>query len=600
MRSFAVIVTAALLYCGAGLLPGRVFAPVDIPRDLNAWKGDPNVRVKVSNSLLSDVVTQFIPWDAEERRLLRGGEMPWRNVWAGEGAPLFANPQTALLSPFTWPRLLFGLHGWVICALLRFIAGGLSMVWLARAMGASDEAATISGIVYATSGFGVCWLLYPLANVFAVLPALGAAALQRRPLLVALFAFLATAGGHPETLLFGVIAIACLMRPTLRTSAAALGGFLACGVVLVPFAKIAWLSDARVTRAVLPFRWSALPSLLLPGFLGTPLKNEIDLTALLPLPENFIIRSEAYVGFIVLVAIALAWRELAPLFRRGLAIAAIAFVISLRVIPIRQPVAVEYATVAFVMFAAAAAGPALAGVLRARRLGIALIAGGALLFSIVFMRPLLPRLAHAGIAQLRARGVLHKPAEVYESRLAGYVETGSMTALRRVALPGACWIAAGIALMTGRRRLLAGAAIAELLLFGLGFNPAAEPHLDSPLHGVTSDYFIASNVETFPANLATLYHLRDVASYDVLQSHQRVEALAAAGYDRALHSFHAPNPQLAPLGVRWFIGERGVVEIANVVKPPPAKNVPPEWLLAGVVVSLLGIAIGVGAVISDQ
>src|SRR5438132_430043 len=69
---------------------------------------NPQLRVKVSNSLLSDVVTQFIPWDAEASRLR-----------------------------------------------------------------------------------------------------LAAAALQRRPGLVALFAMLATIGGHPETLFFGVIAIAC-------------------------------------------------------------------------------------------------------------------------------------------------------------------------------------------------------------------------------------------------------------------------------------------------------------------------------------------------------------------------------------------------------
>src|ERR1043166_5502294 len=127
-----MIAALALLYCGAALLPNRVFAPVDIPRDLGAWKSDPDARVRVSNSLLSDVVTQFIPWDVESRRLIARGEMPWRNVWAGAGAPVWANPQTALLSPFTWPRLLFGLHGWLLCAVLRLIAAALSMLWLAR------------------------------------------------------------------------------------------------------------------------------------------------------------------------------------------------------------------------------------------------------------------------------------------------------------------------------------------------------------------------------------------------------------------------------------------------------------------------------------
>jgi hypothetical protein len=78
---------------------------------------------------------QFIAWDVETRRLLRSGEMPWINRFAGEGAPLFANPQTAYFSPFTWPRLLFGLHGWAITALLKLLAAALCAYWLAREMG---------------------------------------------------------------------------------------------------------------------------------------------------------------------------------------------------------------------------------------------------------------------------------------------------------------------------------------------------------------------------------------------------------------------------------------------------------------------------------
>jgi hypothetical protein len=55
-------------------------------------------RVRVSNSLLADVVVQFIPWDREILRLASEGEWPWTNRWAGDGGPLFANPQTALFA----------------------------------------------------------------------------------------------------------------------------------------------------------------------------------------------------------------------------------------------------------------------------------------------------------------------------------------------------------------------------------------------------------------------------------------------------------------------------------------------------------------------
>ncbi|MCA1733282.1 MAG: hypothetical protein LC732_06730, partial [Acidobacteria bacterium] len=101
----STLAVLALIYVAPAFQPGRVMVPMDIPQDLLAWKGDPSVRVRVSNSLLSDVPLQLVPWDMESRRLIASGQMPWRNRFAGDGSDLFASPLAALLSPFTWPRL---------------------------------------------------------------------------------------------------------------------------------------------------------------------------------------------------------------------------------------------------------------------------------------------------------------------------------------------------------------------------------------------------------------------------------------------------------------------------------------------------------------
>src|SRR5215218_6654704 len=131
-RALLIFFGIALLYAGPGLLPGRTFAPLDIPLDFDAWKHDPTRRVRVSNTLLADVIVQSVPWDREIVRLAADGAWPWTNRWAGDGGPLFANPQTALFSPFTWPRLLFGLDGWAIMAILKLLAAMLCAYWLAR------------------------------------------------------------------------------------------------------------------------------------------------------------------------------------------------------------------------------------------------------------------------------------------------------------------------------------------------------------------------------------------------------------------------------------------------------------------------------------
>src|SRR5687767_1944953 len=158
-RAVLLFVGIALLYAGPGLLPGRTFAPLDVPLDYDAWKLDPTQRVRVSNSLLADVVVQFVPWDREILRLARAGEWPWVNQWAGDGGPLFANPQTALFSPFTWPRLLLGLDGWAIMAILKIVAAALCAYWLARELDVPHPQAFVSALVFATAGYTVVWLL---------------------------------------------------------------------------------------------------------------------------------------------------------------------------------------------------------------------------------------------------------------------------------------------------------------------------------------------------------------------------------------------------------------------------------------------------------
>src|SRR5438105_15027077 len=99
MRLKAVLffAAAAALFTARGFLPHRVMLPLDLPRDADAWKSDPNARVSVSNRLLSDPIFEYLAWDREIRRLIASGEFPWRNRFAGDGAQLFANPETALI-----------------------------------------------------------------------------------------------------------------------------------------------------------------------------------------------------------------------------------------------------------------------------------------------------------------------------------------------------------------------------------------------------------------------------------------------------------------------------------------------------------------------
>src|SRR5206468_2024576 len=123
--------------------------------------------------------------------------------------------QTALFFPLMWPRYLFGLRGWAVMALLKLVAAGIGMYWLVREMDGARREAMLSAFVFMTSGYMVTALLFAHTNVFAVLPWLAAASLRhlrmptaRHAAALIAIAALATAGGHPETLMLGVLAIA--------------------------------------------------------------------------------------------------------------------------------------------------------------------------------------------------------------------------------------------------------------------------------------------------------------------------------------------------------------------------------------------------------
>lgn len=631
-RKLFLFLALSLAYVLPGLLPGRLLVPADLPRDSGAWKSSPAVRVRVSNSLLSDVPLQLIPWSAAARRHLARGEFPWKNELAGDAEELFANPLAGLLSPLAWPQLL-GLSGWGWSVLLKMLVAALSMYWLATVTGIESRAAIVSAIVFALSGYTTVWALYPHTNVFVLLPALAAAGLTlsrepsaRNVLLTGAIAALATAGGHPEGLFAGVVAIAIFVLAARERLvpflAASLGGFLLIGVQLVPFAIVLSRSHivlARTELLVPRFRKLSILSMILPGYLGSPLRGELDLTGFLPFAENFNQRNGAYVGALILLAIVIAFRRLPPIVRRGLVIGGVALVLSwclpgvssvVRVLPLMKWVAVEYFAVPFVLFAALAAGPAVFALLETpkARLGIALIACGVLLLMIGIAPAVAPsallRVARAGIEHLQRSGHLHQPPAVYEERLVYYLAAAKWTALRRLALPAICWIAFGLALRLRRQAWLTAAVIAELIAFGWGYSPsirvdevAPEPPAIAAIERADPGHrwLIASSSDVFPANLATMYGVRDVHAYDILTSEARTRQLLPTGYDPFLFGLpaaptDAQRNALAKLGVRYFVTWNGVRELSGAVPAPLPRNAPPDGLLGGIICSVLGAA----------
>lgn len=97
---------------------------------------------------------QFYPWRSLGLELLRSGHLPLWNPYLGNGAPLLANYQSALLYPPNWLALLLPLDlasSWL--AAFHLALAGVGIVLLARAVGISTLGQAVAGLAFGLSQY---------------------------------------------------------------------------------------------------------------------------------------------------------------------------------------------------------------------------------------------------------------------------------------------------------------------------------------------------------------------------------------------------------------------------------------------------------------
>ena len=163
-------------------------------------------------------MSQTIPW----RRAARDDLL--FNPAQGGGAALLGNAQSALLFPSELvSRLLTPFRAVTYSQAARLLIAAFGMFLLASNLDFSPLSALIGATVFVSSGFLQLWRLHPHSLVAAMLPwvlaagvALWAEAGAATAVLLALAGTTAFFGGHPETLLHGLL-FAAVTVPLLAT-----------------------------------------------------------------------------------------------------------------------------------------------------------------------------------------------------------------------------------------------------------------------------------------------------------------------------------------------------------------------------------------------
>ncbi len=220
---FALAVIAALLACFFET-PLRKFethsyTAADLTQDYSLTKIE---RAHVpGNRLLSDPVTEMLPWLLHNRNELGAGRIPLWNDHNASGVPHLANFQSAVFSPFSAPFYWLDLKtALLVSAALKLGALALFTFLFLDLLGLGTVACMVGATAFAFSGHNVLLLSYPHSAAVLAMPAglyFAERALSRsergQGILGACFGLTLTFGvgllcGQPEPFYFSVLLVA--------------------------------------------------------------------------------------------------------------------------------------------------------------------------------------------------------------------------------------------------------------------------------------------------------------------------------------------------------------------------------------------------------
>ncbi|HEC22446.1 MAG TPA: hypothetical protein ENI95_05975, partial [Chloroflexi bacterium] len=155
---------------------------------------------------------QFYPWREMAFGLLRRGQLPLWNPLVGNGAPLLANYQVAVLYPPNWLNLLIPTeYAMGLIGVLHLVWGGLGMVAYLRRLGVERLGQGVGALAFALSGyllgrFGflsitstVPWLPWLMWAIDGLFLASDGRETRRRVALLALICGMMLLAGHAQT-----------------------------------------------------------------------------------------------------------------------------------------------------------------------------------------------------------------------------------------------------------------------------------------------------------------------------------------------------------------------------------------------------------------
>jgi len=244
------------------------------------------LRIPIKNPLISDVFSTGYQYRAFLAESIKNHFIPLWNPYSYSGQPFLATYGSNVFNPFVYLMLLFGnLNGWSALVIFQTLGSLITMYLFLISLNNSKKSSIFGSIIYAFSGFAICWSQFTLVGYAMVwLPLILLLINKKQFRFLPIVYFLLMSAGHIQSLLFGLIFSSFFyiykykfkyIFPFLIYSTI---GILLMAIQIIPSLELTKLSIRFYEKYIVDYNFGLLPlknliTLFAPDYFGNPTTN---------------------------------------------------------------------------------------------------------------------------------------------------------------------------------------------------------------------------------------------------------------------------------------------------------------------------------------
>jgi len=240
-------------------------------------------KIPIKNPLISDIFSGCYQYRVIFSESIKKHFLPLWNPYSYSGLPFLASFGTNAFNPFSYLMLIFGnINGWSAMVIIQTLGSLFAMFLFLRSLNNSKISSIFGAIVYAFSGFAICWLQFTTAGYAMIwLPIILLLINKKQFKFLPIFYFLLMSAGHMQCLVYGLLFASFYyfykykFKYIIPFTLYSLLGILLMSIQLLPSLEMAKLSIRFQEKYISSYSFGLLPlknllTFFAPDYFGNP------------------------------------------------------------------------------------------------------------------------------------------------------------------------------------------------------------------------------------------------------------------------------------------------------------------------------------------